>query len=362
MTNAYDAATAIDAINSFAPVVESAKQAIGLGLPLPSTVLSALLETPSKTSSGTEPNDSTTLFEQVDLVWSSIEPVLVPISVCPGETILHEVSQSFVRRLKHGRYRCYRLHRFILPDLECWSDLIKSALKHEQSAEEKSLLISNVGGFHSAQDLFASGRYVGADDLSRCIAACVQRTAVVDAAEVLAAGDTPLPSPFSNESAVDGWANVSRQGALNVLHTHADIALATVFFAQVPPGGGGSTMLRFTPGPGQGCSEPDEERHVPRMSAAPDGCEVCRTWPRMCAERHLCRECGATVADTHMHGPVRFAEVPPIQRSLLVIPGWLSHSVAPHFSEKPRISIASNWQLPCAEEDPFAEERLRHST
>lgn len=354
MFNAHDAAPKVD---SFAPVVESAKQAGGLGLPLPSIVLSALLEDPGKTLLGMA-SDSTSVYEQVDLLWNGLEPIPVPISVGCREAILHEVSQSFVRRLSFDRYRCYRVHRFILPALECWSGLTTSALEREQSANpEDSMFVSNVGGFHSAQDLFAPGRYSGAENLSRCIASCVQRAAIVDAAEVLAAGETPPPSPFCNalEAECGGWANVSHKGALNMLHTHADAALATVFYAQVPPGCSGSIMLRFTPGVGQGFSEPDEEKHVPRMWAAPSGCDACRPWPSMCAEKHVCRECGATVADTHRCGTVRFAEVQPIQRSLLVFPGWLSHSVLPHFSEEPRISFASNWQLPRAEEDPFAE-------
>jgi len=367
MSNTNDAASKVVA---FAAVVESARQASGQGLPLPTSVLNALLEDPARILLGSD-HDSASAYEQVDLLWKSLAPFPVPISIDCRENISHEVSQTFVRHLPLDRYRCYRVHRFLLPVLDFWSRLIISALEHEHAAHpDDSMFVSNVGGYHSAQDLFVSTRYAGAENLARCIASCVQRAAIADAAEFSETGETAPPSPCSNalEAECGGWANVSRKGALNMLHTHADAALATVFYAQVPPGCGGSLLLRLTPGNGKGFSEPDEEKHVPRMWPASVGSDPCGIGPaseqqqqqqqQQYEKHHVCQDCGCKCADTHRCATVRFAEVPPIQRSLLLFPGWLSHSVLPHFSEEPRISFASNWQLPCAEEDPFAEMRL----
>lgn len=41
-------------------------------------------------------------------------------------------------------------------------------------------------------------------------------------------------------------------------------------------------------------------------------------------------------------GLVDYAEFIPSPGTLLLFPGWLSHSVAPHFGIEPRISFASN--------------------
>jgi len=312
---------------AFGKVVEAAEEAVTNGGPLPPEVLGALLEDPIHVSRG---KFGQAVYERVELQWESLEPVSMQVLDDSDVVAAHEVTQSFVRRLSFGRHRCYRVHRFLLPALDSWPALVGSSIRREQASVPGDYVhVSNVGGFHSVRDLFTSDRHPGADALMKCIAGCLRRVAVVDAALVEAAGETPPPSPRSSEDSgicdiPDGWVNVSRRGALNHLHHHADAALATVFYAQVP-GEGGSLLLRLTPGQGQGLAEPDEERHVPQMWAAADA-EV--------------------PSGLERSGVVRYIEVVPAERTLLVFPGFVSHSVAPHFSRHPRVSIASNWDWP----------------
>lgn len=310
----------------FESAVKDAEKASLSGDPLPPSTLSALLEEPRYVLLGGSLPLAGRSYQQVELTWANMGTLA---STC----MMHEVSQSFERRLWMGRRKCYRLHRFSIEgggdDMS--ASLASLALLRNASAfPEDDLYVSNVGGFHSSRDLFRRREQQAVMQLQSIISTCVRAAAAADKQEFVAVGETPPNSEPNSDDEVDiddegtdGWLNVSRRGDLNNLHHHSDAVMATVFYAQVPKDHtGGALLLRLTPGTGQGSAEPDEDLHVPRM------------W-----------NCGAEI---HGHveedgDVVMFAEVQPKSGTLLVFPGWLSHSVAPHFSDESRISVASNW-------------------
>lgn len=300
------------------------------GLPISDDLLAALLEDPARIFVGGGRGPISVRYEPVDVSWYEQPPLPDPLG--RFASIAHEVSQEFVRRLSFDRNFCYRIHRFRLSSPDGWSSLIDSALAHEMQSE--GIHVSNVGGFHSKTDLFQPGRFSDALYLRHRIAACVKQAAAADSAMVVMAGETPPPSPrLSVDESPAGWANVSRKGTLNILHNHADAVLATVFYAQVPPGEGGSLLLRLTPGTGNGFADPDEAIHVPRMWSVHQN--SCQNAEKRCSSTQL--------------GVVEYVEVHPEPGVLMVFPGWLPHSVTPHFNSEPRISFASNWDLPVNE-------------
>jgi len=321
--------------------------------PLPVETLAALLEPPVHvlaSKSGVHGGR----YDKVELRWRCIGEESSPLHASPStfQPLRHEASQSFARRLSFGRMRCFRIHRFVLSEAaDLNADLADYALDREhgscnQTGEaEDALHVSNVGGYHSRQDLFAKKRNdmqqsCKAEEavlsLRRLVADCVQLASCADAHEISLSGEAPPPLPDSDEAAhadPDGWVNVSREGALNYLHHHAGATVATVYYAQVEANGG-SLLFRLSPGSGQGITEPQEDRHVSWMWTC-DGADEIK-W-----------------ADS-----VQYAEIQPAAGTLLMFPAWLSHSVAPHFGQKPRVSFASNWDLPMADSEDETDRSL----
>lgn len=327
--------------NAFTSAVLATAEALEQGQELPAEILHALLQDPGATliDLGVPQPPIKTKYERLTLDWNSLGKIPVAgLGVACDAT--HEVSQTLIRRLSFDRHRCYRIHCLRLNGAcieNVNADLIAWALARESAARlDDSLHISNVGGWHSRQDLFASGQ-AAAETLRGIISSCLETVVIADEEEVTSRGEDALP-PFTlaDESLPDGWINVSRYGSLNYLHNHADATVAVVYYAKVSPNSGGSLLLRITPGSGVGMGEPDEDMHVPRM------------WLAGSEESHGERQ-----------GVVRFAEIEPESGMLLVFPGWLSHSVSPFLGHTPRISFASNWTLPYVSEE---EEQLEQET
>ncbi|CAE7675137.1 unnamed protein product [Symbiodinium sp. CCMP2456] len=280
-------------------------------------------------------------YEELPLEWSSCGQVETEIET--ASRLQHEVSQTFCRPLSFERSGSFRIHRFHLSceGAERFNDaLARYALKREaglalsKDAVPDGIQVSNVGGFHSKQDLFRLAQgHARADKedalllhLKHLIAECVAAAAAADAQEFQDREEVAPHLPSGQEEVLqldsnpDGWVNVSRKGHLNYLHNHADASVATVYYARVQPDSGGSLLLRLSPGYGPGMMEPDEERHVPWMWSS-DGQPISRS-------------------------PVQYAELRPSPGTLVIFPGWLSHSVSPTTCAEARISFASNWDLP----------------
>ncbi|CAE7502492.1 unnamed protein product, partial [Symbiodinium microadriaticum] len=209
-------------------------------------------------------------YEALALEWSSWGQVDTEIQT--GVRLQHEVSQTFCRPLSFERSGSFRIHRFHMrcEGAERFNDaLARYALKREagpdlsKDAVPDGIQVSNVGGFHSKQDLFDKEDAL-LRHLKHLIAECVAAAAAADAQEFQAQGGAAPHLPSGQEEVLqldsnpDGWVNVSRKGHLNYLHNHADASVATVYYARVQAHSGGSLLLRLSPGYGPGMMEPDE--------------------------------------------------------------------------------------------------------
>ena len=163
-----------------------------------------------------------------------------------GVRLQHEVSQTFCRPLSFERSGSFRIHRFHMrcEGAERFNDaLARYALKREagpdlsKDAVPDGIQVSNVGGFHSKQDLFDKEDAL-LRHLKHLIAECVAAAAAADAQEFQAQGGAAPHLPSGQEEVLqldsnpDGWVNVSRKGHLNYLHNHADASVATVYYAR----------------------------------------------------------------------------------------------------------------------------------
>mmetsp|Transcript_157933 Transcript_157933/g.506547 ORF Transcript_157933/g.506547 Transcript_157933/m.506547 type:complete len:335 (+) Transcript_157933:102-1106(+) len=309
---------------------------------LPQSVLAALLQDPISVHFGqTETN------EEVSVVWQK----LGQISSCSAAgTAQHNVSQFFVRPLSFGRRRCFRLHRFILHGTAAEEMLASSnslalgkaeASVSDHVGEDAPLQGSNIGGF---QDIVSTDVPCMAA-LRDAIWTCVQAAAAADSAAVLAGGETTPPaSPRGPADGFAAWMNVSGHGALNQLHNHGTSTFATVAYTSVPmdhqgheDDGQGALLLRLSRGTGARFMEPDEDLHVPWMSLELEG--GVQNTPLEGQEVPAT----AAVNIECVKGVVQYLMLPPVPGSILIFPGWLSHSVTPHFKGEMRVCFASNW-------------------
>ncbi|NDE91262.1 MAG: hypothetical protein EB059_09050 [Alphaproteobacteria bacterium] len=114
---------------------------------------------------------------------------------------------------------------------------------------------------------------------------------------------------------VHGWANINRNGHMNVVHTHPGAYWSAVYYIKVPEKGtdtplGGELELL------------DPRGTLPIMY-----CPVLRFGIK-----------GTTSAGTsELHYP-RAGE-------FVIFPAWLPHAVCPYIGEEPRISIAFNFSI-----------------
>lgn len=265
--------------------------------------------------------DTGVTYRRIELCWSSVK------NDGEEEEPLHECSQPFVRPLLGGRTGTFRLHRFTIASHASLDEQLV-ALALRQREDGPGLQLSNVGGFHSPQNLFEEP---DAEPLRELCASCVRSAA----AAVCAEAGAPAPSEGSEPC---GWSNVSFPGGdLNQLHAHPSVTLASCYYAQVSSKQAsldGSLLVRLTPARGMSQAEPDEERHVPWLGN-PTG-------------QPNAQSCSG-IED----GEVLYAEIQPTAGVLVVFPAWLSHAVAPTRQQaaKPRVSFAANWDFQTPADD-----------
>ena len=347
-------------------------------------VLAALLEDPVGMIGG-RPNLANR-YQEIPVVWKRCGEASSSAAGDMMAGAIHEISQTFVRPLSFGRRLCFRIHRFV-PAISPQGDSIVQALSNlaldraqeaaaaasaradecgaEAGSRKNSLPGSNIGGYQEV--LGSSEPLAGA--LQAAFLHCVSSASEVDAAAImLAAGDddTPPSSP-RKDGTFASWMNVSFKGSLNQLHNHGTSAWAAVAYTQVPKpsmsddnnrnintesndqhtgvvnsngdghvGGGlkpGSLLLCLKRGHGLKFMEPDEELHVSRMWHPGDGQDN-DDEVEDAVETEGCDD-GDTAG--------RYLQLQPKQGTIIVFPGWLPHSVTPHFQEEPRVCYASNW-------------------
>jgi len=178
------------------------------------SLLEALLEDPTEVlaeslkhayDSEGEGSQRQTTYQCIDVLWSRVDD--------DGDRsdVLHERSQPFVRPLLGDRKRTFRLHRFTLSSHASLDEqLVTLALR--QREEGPGVVLSNVGGFHSKQNLFDEPQ---ARQLRDICAESVRRAAAAVCAEAGA------PAPLEGSEPC-GWSNVSSPGSdLNQLHCHS---------------------------------------------------------------------------------------------------------------------------------------------
>lgn len=169
--------------------------------------------------------------------------------------------------------------------------LLRLALR--AADEEKSVVRSNFGGYHSEPDLFRR------KDPAIVVLTELIRTALVTHVE------REIGGPLSVQFALEGWLNVSRRGDFNRPHVHPSTSFAAVYY--VDPG-----------------DAPELERHRSGVLEFLDP----RNRPHMFEAR------GAPAADSF--------QLVPRASELVIFPAFLYHYVTPYLGERPRVSIAVN--------------------
>jgi uncharacterized protein (TIGR02466 family) len=180
-------------------------------------------------------------------------------------------------------------------DAEAINAELENAIRKKMAADE-GVTKSNVGGWHSRTDLFG---WAG-EAAERVVRAAI---ALANAHTATAQG-----GPAAPHWRVAGWANVSRAGDSNVVHTHGAAYWSVVYYVRVADSNRGHLLL-----------------HDPRMPAL-----------RMHAPMLAFKE----------FGPEGIARIKAAEGHIVLFPSWLFHSVEPWDGEDERISIALNLTAP----------------
>ncbi len=181
---------------------------------------------------------------------------------------------------------------FRIDEAERLNDALK-ALILAKERETPGVRRSNIGGWHSEDDLFS------------------WKDRAIDALRQAALGAIQTVVPLMIGTSCDfevrlaGWANVSRTGAYNKRHTHPDSQVSAVYYVEAgsPP----SEEM-----PESGTFEFIDPRTHAEMSALP----------------------GEPVG--------RPVTVQPVNGRMILFPSWLYHQVNPYHGEGERISISFN--------------------
>lgn len=166
-----------------------------------------------------------------------------------------------------------------------------------REANEPSMGLSNVGGWHSPTDLLES-QDPAILELRRRVSAGI-RTMLVMTRHKQPTGDQVMR--------ISAWANVARAGAYNAIHNHTPAVFSGVYYVSVgdpAPEGSRDGLIEFV-----------DPRPGPHGGPLP----------------------------THVfNAPL---VVDPEPGMLLLFPGWLLHYVHPYRGTTPRVSVAFNLQL-----------------
>lgn len=181
---------------------------------------------------------------------------------------------------------------FQLDESERLNEALKTLILAKES-EDPGVRRSNIGGWHSDDDLFA------------------WPDPAVSALQEAALGAVQAVVPLMVGGSCDfqarlaGWANVSRAGAYNKRHTHPGCQVSAVYYVEAgtPP---------TDEAPESGTFEFIDPRSHAEMSALPG------------------EDVGRTVA------------LQPLNGRMVLFPSWLYHQVNPYHGEAERISISFN--------------------
>jgi uncharacterized protein (TIGR02466 family) len=181
---------------------------------------------------------------------------------------------------------------FQLDDSERLNAALK-ALILEKERSNPGVRRSNIGGWHSEDDLFSwSDRAI--DALRQAALGAVQTVV-----PLMIGGDCDFQVTLA------GWANVSRKGAYNKRHTHPGCQVSAVYYVEA-----GSPPTEEAPE--SGTFEFIDPRSHAEMSALP----------------------GEAIG--------RPMTIQPLNGRMILFPSWLYHQVNPYLGEAERISISFN--------------------
>jgi uncharacterized protein (TIGR02466 family) len=169
-------------------------------------------------------------------------------------------------------------------------------LAHEQRSA--GIAKSNVGGWHSATDLWRWDGPAPAQ-LFQCVAAAVKDYAAIERRVDAAALDLTVTA--------EAWANVTRAGNYAKPHVHPNSNISGVYYADAgdaPPDDTNSGVIELM-----------DPRQRPGMFETP----------------------GTLPFDTY--------RVVPKTGMLLLFPAWLYHYVHPYQGTRPRVSVAFNFTI-----------------
>lgn len=306
---------------------------------LPQCLYAALLEDPTPLLVGKN-FSSESIYKEITIRWQVRTCSVAHQIEGRVSRMLVETSQDFARSLSFGRERCFRFHRFTLMGDEAFSmmhALTGLASRSKQcSSIAGTMRGSNIKGFqdvvNTEEPLMISLRAI--------FAQCVQVAAAFDTAKVT---DMTPPNSPRGDVGFAAWMNISGKGALNMLHNHGTSSYAAVLYTSVPPmcsaqadiyQDKGALLFRLSRGSGSKFIEPDEDLHVARMS----------TTTTNEGDSEKCESSDGDAENCESSdGSIQYAKIQPQAGTLVVFPGWLPHSVTPHFDEDDRVCFASNW-------------------
>jgi uncharacterized protein (TIGR02466 family) len=159
-------------------------------------------------------------------------------------------------------------------------------------SEDPGVKRSNVGGWHSDLQLLDWGGPPVRRLFEHVIALADKNTIYKSGGEV------------KTDWRVEGWANVSQDGAANMMHVHGGCYWSAVYYVRIDEGKGGQLVF-YDP------RMPTLAMHAPHLRFRNGNGE-------------------------------REVRVRPVPGLLILFPSWLSHAVDPWYGEGFRISIAIN--------------------
>ncbi|MDB5699146.1 MAG: hypothetical protein JWN69_1950 [Alphaproteobacteria bacterium] len=168
---------------------------------------------------------------------------------------------------------------------------LEKAILARQS-QDPGVKRSNVGGWHSDLQLLEWGGDPARRLFDHVIALANKNTVHRSGGDV------------ATDWRVEGWANVSQNGAANSMHVHGGCYWSAVYYVRIDEGKGGQLVF-YDP------RMPTLAMHAPHLRFRNSNGE-------------------------------REVRVGPVPGLLIIFPSWLSHAVDPWYGEGFRISIAIN--------------------
>ena len=243
---------------------------------------------------------------------------------------------------EHRWTRCRRqggdgevlIHRFTqrATALDMCAELSRQAMEDLRQCQEDgtaaAMAASNVGGFHSARDLWSRSAFQ-ATGLPSLLIHAVELAACAEGAVLGRPGIPVTAAGGGNLSGLEAWWNVLSNGAWNTLHTHPGHTYSLVYFVHTGDADGSQSLAV-----GAGC-----------LAMLPGG-------PRQLSEEqrahilHAPRRDSGGAAHAPGEGPLEDLEyllIEPEPGTCVIFPSFIPHFVIPSEGlTSYRISIACN--------------------